>query len=151
MILPAVTVEDVLSWKPCYSDETKVRDLAAPLGDRFDVLAVLSAYLSGELKCSAEDVLWFATHEEVTPTPILHEFGCRTAEWALVLVALGGAEIDPRSVEAIDTKRRWMRGEASDKELSAAWSAAWSAAGSAADASYNIRVEELIALLEGEP
>jgi hypothetical protein len=92
--------------------------------------------------------------EKMIPAPILHEFACRSAEWALVLVALGGAEIDPRSAEAIATKRRWLRREASDKELSAARSAAkraaWSAADaawSAADAADDIRVEGLLALL----
>lgn len=208
MILPTVTVEDVLSWRPCYLDdvggEEKVRDLATPLGDRFDALGILRAD-----HILAADRLWTVLREEMIPAEILHEFACRAAEWALVLVALGGAEIDPRSVVAIATKRRWVRGEASDEELIAAWSAAWSAvegtacstsnaawsaadaasvgwsadrsadrgathaamrsthaawitvhaawratgrsACRAADASYNIRVEELIAVLEGAP
>ena len=135
MSLPTVTVDDVLSWGPCHS-ETKVRELAAPLGDRFDALAILRA-----AHITAADRLWTVLREEMIPAPILHEFACRTAEWALVLVALGGAEIDSRSADAIATKRRWLRREASDKELSAAWiaarsaaEAAWSAVRSAAEA-----------------
>lgn len=53
-------------------------------------------------------------------TAVLHEFACRCAEWALALVE----EPDPRSVEAITTKRRWLRGEATDDELAAAQVAA---------------------------
>jgi hypothetical protein len=161
-----VTVDDVLSWGPCHN-ETKVRGLAAPFGERFDALAVLRA-----AHITAADRLWTVLREKMIPAPILHEFACRSAEWALVLVALGGAEIDPRSAEAIATKRRWLRREASDKELSAAWSAArsaaeaawsaakaawsaveaaWSAARIAAEAAWSaaddIRVEGLLALL----
>ena len=44
---------------------------------------------------------------------LLHEFACRCAEWALSLV---NAQ-DPRSIEAIRVKRRWMAGEATDDEL----------------------------------
>ena len=56
-------------------------------------------------------------------TAVLHEFACWCAEQALALVG----EPDPRSVEAIATKRRWLRGEATDDELAAAQDAAWAA------------------------
>jgi hypothetical protein len=65
--------------------------------------------------------------EELMPAPVLHEFMCRCAERALALVK----EPDPRSVAAIETARRWMRGEATDAELEAAEKAAWAAAGAA--------------------
>jgi hypothetical protein len=35
---------------------------------------------------------------------------------------------DPRSVAAIDTRERWLRGEATDEEMAAAADAAWAAA-----------------------
>lgn len=59
----------------------------------------------------------------VDATAVLHEFACWCAEQALALVG----ETDPRSVEAIATKRRWLRGEATDDELAAAQDAAWAA------------------------
>ena len=34
---------------------------------------------------------------------------------------------DPRSVAALDTRERWLRGEATDKEMAAARDAAWDA------------------------
>ena len=61
-------------------------------------------------------------------TMILHEFACRVAEIALSKIENPG----PRSVAAIEAKRKWMRGEISNMELAAAWSAAASAAWSAA-------------------
>ena len=76
---------------------------------------------------SAEDKLWAVLREEFIPAPILHEFACVCAEYALSL--LGNP--DPRSVKAIETKRAWLRGEATGRELDAAsddaWKAAWEA------------------------
>ena len=76
-------------------------------------------------------VLW-----TIDATMILHEFTCRVAEQILAKVETP----DPRSLAAIDAKRKWMRGEITDDQLdaarsaaeSAARSAAWSAAGLAA-------------------
>jgi hypothetical protein len=34
---------------------------------------------------------------------------------------------DPRSIAALDTRERWLRGEATDEEMAAAADAAWSA------------------------
>ena len=106
--------------------------------------------LSGEVlhdtdKLVAADrlCLWWAD-----ATAVLHEFACRCAEDALALVD----SPDPRSVAAIRVRRAWLRGEATDEELSAAraasaaaraaawyaanaaWYAAWYAASAAARA-----------------
>lgn len=61
-------------------------------------------------------------------SPELNEWTCCNAEVALLL-----AEVeDPRSWNAIEAKRAWMRGEISDEELAAAWAAARAAARDAA-------------------
>lgn len=52
--------------------------------------------------------------------PVAHEFACRCAERALSRVE----DPDERSVAAIEAKRKWLRGEISNKELYAAWGAA---------------------------
>jgi hypothetical protein len=57
-------------------------------------------------------------------TKILHEFACWSAEQALLQV---GHEIDPRSWAALEVKRKWLKGEATDEELDAARDAAWDA------------------------
>ena len=69
---------------------------------------------------SAEDKLWSVLREEFIPAPILHEFACVCAEYALTLID----SPDPRSVKAIEVKRAWMRGEATDEERAAALDAA---------------------------
>ena len=89
------------------------------LGERLD---------GGDKSCARERrVLWIAD-----ATAGLHAFACAVAMDALHLTEARGARVDPRSWVAIETKRRWLRGEATDAELHAAWSAARSAALSAA-------------------
>ena len=73
-------------------------------------------------------VLWMAD-----ATAMLHEFALVCGHEALGALAAIGEEPDPSSWAALETKRRWLRGEATNDELSAAESAAWSAARSAAE------------------
>jgi len=77
----------------------------------------------------------------VDATRILHEFACSCLEDMLHAERKAGREPDPRSWKAVQTKRRWLAGKATDEELDAAgsaaaiaaWSAAWSAAESVAE------------------
>ena len=64
-------------------------------------------------------------------TATLHEFACQVAEEALLREREAGREPDVRCWTAIETKRRWLRGEASNSELQAAWDAAWGGASAA--------------------
>lgn len=61
-------------------------------------------------------------------TRMLHEFAIWCAEQALERVG----NPDPRSLNALEVKRRWLRGEATDSELAAASAAASAAAWAAA-------------------
>ena len=86
---------------------------------------------SDKLVARNRTVLW-----TMDATMILHEFAYRVAEQTLAKID----NPDPRSLAAIEAKRKWMRGEISDKELyvtrsaaeSVALLAAWSVAESAA-------------------
>ncbi len=75
-----------------------------------------------KLCASKRKCLWM-----VDATRVLHEFACWCAEQALLKEREAGREPDPRSWAAIDTKRKWLRGEATDDELYAARDAAWAA------------------------
>jgi len=68
-------------------------------------------------------VIWMAD-----ATRTLHEFACWCAEQALLRERAAGREPDPRCWEAIEAKRRWLRGEITDSDLAAARVAAWEAA-----------------------
>ena len=107
-----------------------------------------------KLVCRRRKVLWM-----VDATETLHLFACWCAERALRRERKAGREPDKRSWEAIRVKRRWLKGKATDEELStarataardaaanaardaardAAWGAAWDTARDAArDAAAN--------------
>jgi hypothetical protein len=90
------------------------------------------------LDISANEKMWSVLRPEFIPAPILDEAGCCFGEWVLNIVEEElGIEPDSRSLEGIACKRRWLRGEATDKELAAARNAAWDAVWSVRDAAWN--------------
>jgi hypothetical protein len=118
--MKTITVGEFLEFGPCYSEE-RVRELAGDK-ERWSALEILA------LGIPAEDRLWAALREELVGAPILHEFACRCAERALARIE----SPDPCLAALIAAKRRWLRGEATGKELRAARAAAWDAARDAA-------------------
>ena len=124
--MKTVTVEQFKKFGPCWLETYKGRKRfakVAALRDEwtaYDVLALPDV--------SAEDKLWSVLREEFIDVPVLHEYVCRCAEYALSLID----NPDPRSVVAIEAKRKWLRGEIDDSALDAAWAAARAAAWAAA-------------------
>ena len=150
--MKAVTVEQFKSFRPCWLETAEGREKFARIAaikNEWTALDVLNLpYVS------AQDKLWSVLREEFIDAPILHEFACRCAECALSFVE----SPDPRSIAAIEAKRKWLHGEITDAELDsahyaamyaardavlaaaqdaardAAWAAAWAAARAAARA-----------------
>jgi len=78
--------------------------------------------------CATErKVLWMAD-----ATRTLHEFAVWCAARALRKEFQAGRKPDPRSYAALRVKRKWLKGEITDRELAAARAAAWDAARDAA-------------------
>ena len=136
MDLPRVTFDDFLSFEPCWMDDERgcrrLRYYARKLGGSADALEILALR-----RMPADDRLWAVLREEIIPAPILHEIACRCADDALSRIDIP----DPRSINAIAVKRRWIAGEATDDELAEARDAAeaakrdaWAAALDAATA-----------------
>ena len=126
--MKTVTVEQFKSFRPCWLETAEGRaDFAriAAIRDEWTALDVLNLP-----DVSAADKLWSVLREEFIDAPILHEFACRCAEYALSFAD----KPDPRSIAAIEAKRKWLRGEIKDKELRAARDAAGAAAWDAARA-----------------
>ena len=128
--MKTVTVEQFKSFRPCWLETAEGREKLARIAairNEWTALDVLNLQ-----DVSAQDKLWSVLREEFIDAPILHEFACRCAEYALSFVA----SPDPRSIAAIEAKRKWLRGEITDAELYAAWYAAryaaWDAAQDAA-------------------
>jgi len=59
---------------------------------------------------------------------LLFEFACDVAEQAMKDRQAEGYKFEQASFDAVEVRRKWVRGEATDRELSAAKSAAWAAA-----------------------
>ena len=149
MDLPRVTFDEFLSFKPCWlrneQGYRRLRYYARKLGGSADALEILALR-----RIPADDRLWAVLREEFIPAPMLHACACRCAEDALSRID----NPDPRSINAIVVKRRWIAGEATDEELAAAeadaWAAAWvarAAAWAAAETARNAQVDMLTQML----
>lgn len=118
------TVDDVMSWHPC-KEYTRERIEALWAGrPELTVLDIL------DLDIPAEDKLWATLHSELIPEQDLHELACRFAEDVLPIYEREYPD-DHRPRRAIETKRKWLKGEATDEELESArleaWAAVWAA------------------------
>ena len=121
-----VTYEEFLEFDPCWLEyeggAERIKAYFDRFGGRMSALDILNLD-----DVSAEDKLWSVLREEFIPAPIIHEFACVCAEYAMSLID----NPDPRSIKAIEVKRAWLRSEATGEERAAAWAAA-GAAGAAA-------------------
>ena len=118
--MKTVTYEEFLEFDPSWLGDgaARIKSHFERFGGSMSALDILNLD-----DVDAEDKLWTVLREEFISAPILHEFGCVCAEYALSLID----SPDPRSVKAIEVKRTWVCGEATDKELEAASDDAWDA------------------------
>ena len=124
--MKTVTVEQFRKFGPCWLETVEGRGKFARIAairNEWTALDVLNLP-----DVSVQDKFWSVLREEFIDAPILHEFACRCAEYALSFVE----SPDPRSIAAIEAKRKWLCGEITDAELAAACDAAWDAAHDAA-------------------
>ena len=133
--MKTVTLEEFKKFSPCWLGTLDGRKKLESIGGRKEAWTALDVLDLPEEEVSPEDKLWAVLRAEFIPEETLHEFAYRCAEEALKLVE----NPDPRSVAAIEAKRKWMRGEIGDEELAAARAATreaeaatWSAVDSAA-------------------
>ena len=112
--MKTVTPEQFKEFGPCWLETAAGRQRyarVAAMRDEWSALDVLA--LDG---VSNKDKLWAVLREEFIDAPVLHEYACRCAEYALTFVR----EPDSRSIAAIEAKRKWLRGEISNDDLTAA-------------------------------
>jgi hypothetical protein len=120
-----VTIENVMSWNPCARyDRDEIMKL---FSDKIE----LSALDIIALDIPTEDKFWAILRPELIPENTLHELACDYAEYSLPIWEKKYPD-DKWPRLAIEAKRKWLKKEITDDELSAAESAAWSAAWSAA-------------------
>ena len=124
--MKTVTVEQFRKFGPCWLETVEGRGKLARIAairNEWTALDVLNLP-----DVSVEDKFWSVLREEFIDVPILHEFACRCAEYALSFVE----SPDPRSIAAIEAKRKWLRGKITDAELHAARASALDVVSSAA-------------------
>jgi hypothetical protein len=132
--MKTITPETVLQFDPCVDyPEERIRELFAGR-ESATPLEIID-----EFDAPPEDKLWLLLREDFLPDRELHIFACWCAEQTLpIFEARQPGDGRPRA--AVETKRRWIDGGATDGELDAAraaagdaaWAAAWSAARNAA-------------------
>ena len=158
-----MTLEEFKELGPCWLEDGERAAKLEKIGKRKGRWTALDVLDLPDEEVSPADKLWAVLRLEFIDGPVLHGFACRCAEEALKQVE----KPDPRSVAAIEAKRRWLRGEIPDGELAeardaaraAASDAAWAAASDAAsiaawyaarDAASRQQVEILRDMLEKE-
>ena len=112
--MKTVTVEQFKNFGPCWLETAEGRGKFARIAaikNEWTALDVLNLP-----DVSVQDKFWSVLREEFIEAPILHEFACRCAEYALSFVE----GPDSRSIAAIEAKRKWLRGEITDAELDVA-------------------------------
>lgn len=142
--MKTVTLEEFKRFGPCWLGTPDGRERLEAIGGRKEAWTALDVLDLPEEEVSPADKLWAVLRPEFIPEETLHEFACRCAEEALKLVK----NPDPRSVAAIEAKRRWLRGEIGDEELAAAWAAARAAARAATDAARAAAWAAVVAALD---
>ena len=151
MELPRVTLDEFLSFKPCWLDDERgrrrLRYYARKLGGSADALEILALRM-----IPAEDRLWAVLRAEFIPAPILHEFACRCEELAAAEAAAWVARTSAQdAVEAATLAAQTATWAA----RTAAWvaQAAWAAqaatwvAWAAAETARNAQVDMLTQML----
>ncbi len=128
--MKSISLEEFKGFRPCWLETTAGARRLEEIGSRKKRWTAVDILDLPESEVSAEDKIWAVTKAEIIEEEKLHEFACRCAEEALKLVK----DPDPRSVAAIEAKRKWLKGEISDEELAAASDAARAAAWDVASA-----------------
>ena len=124
--MKTVTVEQFRKFGPCWLETAEGREKFARIAAIRNEWTALDVLNLPDVSVQAK--FWSVLREEFIEAPILHEFACRCAEYALSFVE----SPDPRSIAAIEAKRKWLRGEITDAELDAARGEARDAAHDAA-------------------
>lgn len=112
--MKTVTVGQFRKFGPCWLETVEGRGKFARIAavkNEWTALDVLNLP-----DVSVQDKFWSVLQEEFIEASILHEFACRCAEYALSFVE----SPDPRSIAAIEAKRKWLCGKITDAELDAA-------------------------------
>lgn len=110
MINPTITIDQLMSWKPCYS-RAQVEEIANGRTE-MSVMDIL------RLDIPIRDKLWVVLREDVLGARLLCLVSCLFAEHVLPMYEKAYPD-DNRPRQAIEVARRYADGNATDDELDA--------------------------------
>lgn len=126
----SVTVDDVLNWDLCLLVPSRLREAMAGR-ERWTALDFIEAF--GPETLSHDILLDLILRSQLIPADLLLQLACEFAEDLTAAASAAGYSPNPQSVASIETRRRWLQGEATDKEMWAVWEdearVAWDAGG----------------------
>ena len=135
-----ITLEMVRdTWGACYEADR----LAALFERPLTPLDVLTRRDGAWSDVPATDRFWVVLHEGVLPDSTMRLFACACARRALERERSRGREPDHRSWAAVEIVEAHARGNATDKQLAAAWAAA-------RDAARDWQLTTLVEMIGGE-
>ncbi|MCI9544918.1 MAG: hypothetical protein HFE93_12220, partial [Acutalibacter muris] len=102
--MKSISLEEFKGFRPCWLETTAGARKLEEIGSRKERWTAMDILDLPESEVSAEDKIWAVTKTGLIEEEKLHEFACRCAEEALKLVK----DPDPRSVAAIEAKRKWL-------------------------------------------
>jgi len=116
--LREVTLQEVLSWRPCY-ESGKTARIATRFGESATAAEVFSG-LRG--KIPDEDMLWLLLRPAWWEAPyvVLRTLVCDFSQHALEQERSRGREPQPRSWESVRIARSYARGQATEEDLEVA-------------------------------
>lgn len=136
-----------LGW--CWFDDGERAEQLKRYAERKPEWSALDILRLPSEEVSDDDKLYAVLCNELIDEKILHTLACDFAEQALSRIE----NPHPDLIKAIEVKRRWIRGDATDKELAAASAAVWAAraaeTAAARSAERSWQVAHIFEVLEG--
>lgn len=115
-ILISATADEVVAWSP-YRSSWKIRVLVAGR-EHWTAADLIAACDHGKIPHA--EVVRILLRPQLIPDRALWEIACKLVDLAHDRLRSLGGEPDPRSIAAIETRRRWLRGEATEDDLARA-------------------------------
>lgn len=117
--MKTVTVEQLIEFEPCWLWEKVIDERLWKIGSWMKEWTAMDVLALEEV--SADDRLRAVLREDFLDKNIIVEFACLCAERALAIAGV----TDKRCWNAVNVRRSWIRGEASDNELASVLDVEW--------------------------
>lgn len=114
-----VTKQQIRDWNPCYSDDQLETALDKLFGDRQEITVLDILNSDKTIYENISDVGWLIFRPEVIGERLCHEIGIFA--WQTIAKPIWDKYCtnDSRPNDAVECKKRWLNGQATNEELQA--------------------------------